>query len=95
MIRVVALSPVKRPNERRPRVATYYGYDVSGNLEMMTKTMTDTTLHRTADEPVVPTVPATTGIVAPRLALSQRGLKTMMMAMPGRIAEDKVACKPS
>jgi hypothetical protein len=91
----VALSPVKRPDEQRPKVATYYGYDVSGNLETMTKTMTDTTLHRTAHEPDVPTVPATIGTVAPRLALSQRGLKTMTMATPERTAEDGVACKPS
>jgi hypothetical protein len=50
-IRVVALSPMKRPNERRPGVATYYGYDAPGNLETTMKTMMDTTLHRMADEP--------------------------------------------
>jgi hypothetical protein len=50
---------------------------------MMTKTMMDTTLHRTADEPDVPTVPATAGKVTPHLALSQRGVKTMTMATLG------------
>jgi hypothetical protein len=41
-IRVVALSPMKRPDKRRPKAATYYGYDALGNLEMTMKTMTDT-----------------------------------------------------
>jgi hypothetical protein len=50
-IGVVALSLVKRPDERQPGVATYYWYDALGNLEKTTKTMTDTALHRTADEP--------------------------------------------
>jgi hypothetical protein len=46
-----ALSPAKRPSERRPRVATYLGYDALGNQEMMMKATTDTALHRTTDEP--------------------------------------------
>jgi hypothetical protein len=49
-IGVVALSPMKRPNERRPGVTTYYRYDTSGNLETTTKTMIDTALHGTANE---------------------------------------------
>jgi hypothetical protein len=36
---VVALSSVERPDERRSGVATYYGYDAPGNLEMTTKTL--------------------------------------------------------
>jgi hypothetical protein len=50
-IGVVALSPTKRPGGRRPRTTTYYGYDASRNLETTMKTMMDTALHRTADEP--------------------------------------------
>jgi hypothetical protein len=51
MIGVVALSPMKRSDERRPKATTYYKYDASGNLETMAKTMTDATLHKTTDEP--------------------------------------------
>ena len=50
MIGVVALSLTKRPSEQRPGAATYYVYDVPGNLEMTTKTMTDVVLHKMADE---------------------------------------------
>jgi hypothetical protein len=50
MIGVVALSPMKRPGEWRPRAATYHGYSASGNLETTVKTMTDTALHRIAEE---------------------------------------------
>ena len=49
-IGVVVLSLMKRLGEQRPWAATYYGYDALGNLETTTKTMTDATLHRTADE---------------------------------------------
>jgi hypothetical protein len=48
---IVALGPVKRPDKRRPKAATYYGYDTPGNLEMTMKIMMDTALHRTVDEP--------------------------------------------
>ena len=48
---VVALSLMKRPGEQQPKAATYYGYDAPGNLETTAKTMTNTLLHRTADEP--------------------------------------------
>jgi len=50
MIRIVALSPTKRPGKQRPRAATYYEYDASGSLETTAKTMTDVVLHRIADE---------------------------------------------
>jgi hypothetical protein len=45
----VALSPMKQLGKRRPRAATYY--DAPGNQETMTKTTTDSTLLRMADEP--------------------------------------------
>jgi hypothetical protein len=51
MIGVVALSPAKRPSDRRPKAATYFGYDAPGNQEMMVKATTNTTLHRTVGEP--------------------------------------------
>ena len=47
----MALGPEKRPSERQPRAATYFGYDAPGNQETITKATTDTALHRTADEP--------------------------------------------
>jgi len=50
MIKVVALNSTKRPGEQRPKAVTNYGYDAPRNLETTTKTMTDATLHRTADE---------------------------------------------
>jgi hypothetical protein len=50
MIGVVALSSMKRPDERRPGAATYYSYDAPGNLETTTKATTDTMLHRIADK---------------------------------------------
>jgi hypothetical protein len=51
MIGVMAVSPEKRPDERWLGVATYYGYDTSGNLEVTTKTMMNVALHRMANEP--------------------------------------------
>ena len=51
MIGVVALGPAKRPSERRPRAATYFGYDAPRNQEMITKATTDTSFHRTANKP--------------------------------------------
>ena len=50
-IEVVALGPARRPSDRRPRAATYFGYDAPRNQEAVTKATTDTALHRTADEP--------------------------------------------
>ena len=51
MTEVMALSPTKEPGEQLPEATTYYGYNVSRNLEATAKTMTDVALHRTADEP--------------------------------------------
>ena len=53
MIGVVALGPKKQPDERRPGVATCYGYDTPGNLEAATKTMMDTVLHRMVVKPLM------------------------------------------
>jgi hypothetical protein len=94
-IGVVALSFMKRPGERWPRAATYYGYDAPGNPETTSKTTKDVTLHRATDEPSPWLQCCHASTVASRQTLLRRGHKTMTTTTPRRASEDGVACKPS
>jgi hypothetical protein len=65
------------------------------NQEAMTKITAETTLHKTAGEPLHAYSVAMAGTVAPRHTLPRRGHKTMSTTMPRRALQDGVACKTS